>query len=63
MCWKVLKLPLIIAVAHIDVSGRSFRQHPVSHAGATGHLMILSAKAWFLMSCSLVLVNVFGGAA
>jgi transposase InsO family protein len=29
--------------AHSDVSGRSFRQHPVSHSGVSGHLRIVAA--------------------
>ena len=30
-------------VAHSDASGRSFRQHPVSHSGVSGHLRIVAA--------------------
>jgi hypothetical protein len=30
-------------LAHSDVSGRSFRQHPVSHSGVSGHLRIVAA--------------------
>ena len=29
--------------AHSDVSGRSFRQHPVSYSGVSGHLRIVAA--------------------
>ena len=29
--------------AHSDASGRSFRQHPVSHSGVSGHLRIVAA--------------------
>ena len=31
------------AAAHSDVSGRSFRQHPVSYSGVSGHLRIVAA--------------------
>ena len=30
-------------IAHSDASGRSFRQHPVSHSGVSGHLRIVAA--------------------
>ena len=30
-------------IAHSDVSGRSFRQHLVSHSGVSGHLRIVAA--------------------
>ena len=46
--------------AHSDASGRQFRQHPVSHSGVSGHLRIVAAWAWFLMSGAMAFVNVFG---
>jgi len=46
--------------AHSDASGQLFRQHPVSHSGPSGHLRIVAAQAWFLMSGQAPFVNVFG---
>jgi hypothetical protein len=45
--------------AHSETSGRLFRQHPVSHSGVSGHLRIVAAKAWFLMSGRETFVNFF----
>jgi putative transposase len=45
--------------AHSETSGRLFRQHPVSHSGVSGHLRIVAAKAWFLMSGWEAFVNFF----
>lgn len=33
--------------AHSDASGRLFRQHPVSHSGASGQLRIIAARHVF----------------
>ena len=39
-----LELPAFArSPAHSDASGRSFRQHPVSHSGVSGHLRIVAA--------------------
>jgi hypothetical protein len=35
--------PRLDSAAHSDASGRSFRQHPVSHSGVSGHLRIVAA--------------------
>ena len=42
---------------------RAFRQHPARDFGVSGHLRVVAAPAWFLMSGSLAFVNFFGGAA
>jgi hypothetical protein len=34
---------VLARLAHSDVSGRSFRQDPVSHSGVSGHLRIVAA--------------------
>ena len=52
-----------MASAQSDVSGRWFRQHPVRNSEVSGHLRIVAAWEWFLMSGSLALVIAFDRAA